>query len=45
MLSKDENMSNISIQKIGITRLHTDAIVNAANHMLAEGGGVCAGSV
>lgn len=41
MLSKDENMSNISIQKIGITRLHTDAIVNAANRMLAEGGGVC----
>lgn len=34
-------MSKISIQKIGITKLHTDAIVNAANSSLAAGGGVC----
>lgn len=34
-------MSNIRIQKISITKLHTDAIVNAANEGLWEGGGVC----
>lgn len=34
-------MSSISIQKIGITKLHTDVIVNAANGALAAGGGVC----
>lgn len=34
-------MGNIRIQKIGITKLHTDAIVNAANEGLWEGGGVC----
>lgn len=34
-------MSSISIQKIGITRLNTEAIVNAANEGLWEGGGVC----
>ena len=32
---------NISIQKIGITKLKTDAIVNAANDGLWAGGGVC----
>lgn len=31
----------IEIKKIGITELHTDAIVNAANEGLWEGGGVC----
>lgn len=34
-------MSSIEIQKIGITRLATDAIVNAANDGLWMGGGVC----
>ena len=34
-------MSNIKIQKIGITKLNVDAIVNAANEGLWEGGGVC----
>ncbi|MBB2181879.1 macro domain-containing protein [Lachnospiraceae bacterium MD1] len=34
-------MSSIEIKKIGITELHTDAIVNAANEGLWEGGGVC----
>lgn len=33
--------SKIIIQKIGITKLPTDAIVNAANEGLWEGGGVC----
>lgn len=41
--SKEEkNMaSSIIIKKIGITKLSTDAIVNAANEGLWEGGGVC----
>lgn len=34
-------MSTIKIQKIGITDLDTDAIVNAANDGLWAGGGVC----
>lgn len=34
-------MSTIQIQKTGITELDTDAIVNAANSGLWEGGGVC----
>lgn len=34
-------MSSIRIQKISITELDTDAIVNAANSGLMMGGGVC----
>lgn len=34
-------MSSIEIKKIGITKLGNDAIVNAANEGLWEGGGVC----
>ena len=34
-------MSTISIQKISITDLDTDAVVNAANEGLWAGGGVC----
>ena len=34
-------MSKIEIRKIGITKLDTDAIVNAANEGLQAGGGVC----
>ena len=34
-------MSGISIKKIGITKLDMDAVVNAANSGLWEGGGVC----
>ncbi|SFG70497.1 macro domain-containing protein [Oribacterium sp. WCC10] len=34
-------MSSIKIKKTSITKLDTDAIVNAANEGLWEGGGVC----
>ena len=34
-------MSTISIQKISITDLDTDAVVNAATEGLWAGGGVC----
>lgn len=34
-------MSKIEIVKEGITHLRTDAVVNAANEFLREGGGVC----
>ena len=34
-------MSSITIQKIGITELKLDAVVNAANEYLAHGSGVC----
>lgn len=34
-------MSTIEIKKTGITKLDTDAVVNAANTGLWEGGGVC----
>ena len=34
-------MSTVSIQKIGITEIFVDAIVNAANDGLQAGGGVC----
>lgn len=34
-------MSQILIKKISITELETDAVVNAANSGLWEGGGVC----
>ena len=37
----EKKMGSISICKIGITDLSTDAIVNAANEGLWAGGGVC----
>lgn len=40
-MGKDGAMSKIEIRRIGITKLDTDAVVNAANSGLWEGGGVC----
>lgn len=37
-------MSSIEIKKISITKLDTDAVVNAVNEGLLEGGGVCGAS-
>lgn len=37
----EDNVMSIEIQKTSITHLETDAIVNAANSGLREGGGVC----
>lgn len=34
-------MSSITIKKTGITKLATDAVVNAANSQLLQGAGVC----
>ena len=34
-------MSSISIKKVSITKVGTQAIVNAANEQLMQGGGVC----
>ena len=34
-------MSSITIRKTGITKLATDAVVNAANSQLLQGAGVC----
>ena len=34
-------MSSVSIRKTGITELSADAVVNAANSQLLQGGGVC----
>ena len=39
--STGKKMNSVSIQKISITDVAADCIVNAANEHLAEGGGVC----
>ena len=38
---KGDHMSKIEIVSSGITHLQTEAVVNAANSRLLEGGGVC----
>lgn len=40
-MPSENTKSSIRIQKIGITKLTTDAIVNAANEQLWAGSGVC----
>lgn len=40
-ISDSEHKNSIEIRKIGITKLNVDAVVNAANEGLWEGGGVC----
>ena len=41
LFEKEGSMSEIIIEKTGITKIGTECIVNAANSDLFEGGGVC----